>query len=102
MTDGDIRRAFIRGMDISCQVYSICTQQFRFLSLTDDISMATELFKTAEINFIPILDENGKLANVLTKGQMQMLLLHDMHADLTYDFFSLDERIVDNEIYHCP
>lgn len=102
LTDGDVRRAFIRGLDKSYEIHTICTRQFRSLSVTDDISMATELLKTEGVKFIPILDENGRLANILTKGQMQTLMLYDIHADLSYDFFSLDERIIDNEIYHRP
>ncbi len=102
LTDGDVRRALIRGAELSTQIRFICTRQFCFLSKRDDISAATELFKTEGINFIPIIDEEGKLSNILTKGQMQALLLYDIHADLSYDFLSLDERIVDEEIYHRP
>lgn len=102
LTDGDMRRAFIRGADTSSKILTVCTRQFRSLHIPDDISMATEMFEMEEIKFIPILDENGKLANILTKGQMQTLLLYDIQADLTYDFLSLDEKILDNEIYHRP
>lgn len=102
LTDGDVRRAFIRGEGILSQVHSACTREFRYLSIDDDISAATELFKKADICFIPILDKDGRLANLLTKGQLQVLLLHDLHADLTYDFMGLDERAADDEIYHRP
>lgn len=102
LTDGDVRRAFIRGADTSCEIQTICTRKFRSLPISEGISMAAELFKAEGIQFIPILDEDGKLANILTKGQMQTLLLYDLHADLSCDFFSLDERILDNEIYHRP
>lgn len=102
LTDGDIRRAFIKGMDILCPVQDICMRQFRFLSLTDNIYSAIEMFKTTNIQFIPILDANGELANILTKGQMQTLLLYDIKADLSYDFLSLDDRMLDNEIYQRP
>lgn len=60
------------------------------------------MFKAQAIRFIPILDTAGRLANLLTKRQWQTLLLYDMHVDLTFDFFSLDERTPDNEIYHRP
>lgn len=102
LTDGDVRRAFIHGADTSREIETICTRQFRSLSISDGISKAAELFKTEEIQFIPILFEDRKLANILTKWQLQTLLLYDIHADLSYDFLSLDERILDNEIYHRP
>ncbi len=102
LTDGDLRRAFIRGADVRSQIDEICTHQFQSVTTADDISVATELFKKTEIHFIPILDEMGRLVNILTKSQLQALLLHDLHADLTYDFLKLDEKIVDDEIYHRP
>ncbi len=102
LTDGDVRRAFIHGACLSTPIHAICTRQFCSLSRDDDMSAATELFKNTGINFIPILDAEGKLVNLLTKGQMQALLLYDIHADLSYNFLSLDERIVDEEIYHRP
>lgn len=33
---------------------------------------------------------------------MHALLLQDIHAELDYDFFSLDEGIVDYEIFQRP
>ena len=33
---------------------------------------------------------------------MHAVLLQDLHADLTYDFWALDEGIVDYEIYQRP
>lgn len=102
LTDGDVRRAFIHGAALSTPIHLICTRQFSSLSKIDDISAATELFKIAGINFIPVVDETGRLTNILTKRQMQALLLYDIQADLSYDFLSLDERVVDEEIYHRP
>lgn len=102
LTDGDIRRAFIHGAGLSTPIQSICTRQFCYLSKTDDISAAIELFKETHINFIPILDEIGRLTNILTKGQLQVLLLCDINADLSYHFLCLDERVIDNEIYRRP
>ena len=51
---------------------------------------------------MPILDGNRRLFNILTKNQLHALLLQDIHADLGYDFFSMDEQIVDYEIYQRP
>lgn len=102
LTDGDVRRAFIRGMDVSSQIDTICEQKFSYINSSDSISSAIELFRKKDIYFIPILNSEGKLTNILTKGQLQVLLLHDLQADLSYDFMKLDERILDGEIYQRP
>lgn len=75
---------------------------FKYLTLEDGIPGATELFKNESIKFLPVLDDKKKLVNVITKSQMHALLLQDIHAELDYDFLSLDEGIVDYEIFQRP
>ena len=48
------------------------------------------------------MDEIGKLKNIITKGQLHALLLQDMHADINYDFTTLDDSVVDYEIFQRP
>ena len=70
--------------------------------MEDGLPMAIEMFKSESIKFLPVLDGEGRLVNLLTKSQMHALLLQDIHADLTYDFMSLDAGIVDYEIFRRP
>ena len=102
LTDGDIRRAFIKGVSVNDSVSSVYTKSFKFLLLSDGIPGATELFKNEAIKFLPVVNRERKLLNIITKSQMHALLLQDVHADLNYDFFSLDEGIVDHEIFQRP
>jgi len=102
LTDGDIRRALIRGnMDIE-SVSAIFTRNAKVVSVRDGFEQITELFKNQAIKFLPIVDEAGKLVNLITKSQMHSLLLQDIHADLTYDFLSLDTSVIDHEVYQRP
>ena len=102
LTDGDIRRAFIKGVSIKGSIEEIYIKRFKALKPADGIARAIELFKNESIKFLPIIDDNGKLLNIITKSQMHALLLQDKHADLTFDFLSLDESLVDYEIYQRP
>lgn len=102
LTDGDIRRAFIKGFSVDDSIASIYTKTFKYLTMKDGIPEATELFKSESIKFLPVLDNEKKLLNVITKSQMHALLLQDIHAELDYDFLSLDEGIVDYEIFQRP
>lgn len=102
LTDGDIRRAFIKGSSVDDSIASIYTKTFRYLTLKDGIPGATELFKSESIKFLPVLDDEKKLLNIITKSQMHALLLQDIHVELDYDFLSLDEGIVDYEIFQRP
>ncbi len=102
LTDGDLRRAFIKGTGMNDTIDGIFKRDFKSLPVSTDISNVSELFKNESIKFLPILDKNGQLCNIITKNQMNVVLLQDIHADLTYDFMSLDEGIVDYEINQGP
>ncbi len=102
LTDGDIRRAFISGKTIDDDIQCIYTRKFKFVNTTDELTSIIDLFKNAAVKFLPILDSDGCLANLITKKQMHSLLLQDIHADLKYDFFNLDEDIVEYEIFQRP
>lgn len=102
LTDGDIRRAFIAGHALEDDISKIYTQNCTVLISNDKLSKAIDLFKNVAIKFLPIVDENSGLVNIITKNQMHVVLLQDLHADLTYDFGALDEGIIDYEIYQRP
>ena len=102
LTDGDIRRAFIGGASVESGISDVYIRKFKSLNVSGGISQATEMFKSESIKFLPILDDDGILANIITKSQMHALLLQDIHADLNYDFMSLDAGIVDYEIFQRP
>lgn len=102
LTDGDIRRAFIKGFSVSDSIENIYKKEYRYLFYSESLSKAIDLFKSESIKFLPIVDERKELINIITKSQMHALLLQDIHADLGYDFLSLDEGIVDYEIFQRP
>ena len=102
LTDGDIRRAFIAGHTLTDSISGVYTQNYTVLHNTDGLSKAIDLFKNSAIKFLPVVNATGKLVNVITKNQLHAVLLQDIHADLAYDFATLDEGIVDYEIYQRP
>lgn len=103
LTDGDIRRAMLAGKTIngSC-VEECCTKKFKTIRSSDGIGVAIELFKNESIKFLPVISGDGKLENIFTKNQLHALLLQDIQADLSYDFMSIDENIVNYEIFQRP
>ncbi|MCL2864048.1 MAG: CBS domain-containing protein [Lachnospiraceae bacterium] len=102
LTDGDIRRAYIAGYDSKTNISNICIKKFKFLMYTDSVSDVIEIFKIRAIKFLPIVDGENRLINIITKTQIHALLLQDIRADIMYDFFSLDDGIMDQEILHRP
>lgn len=102
LTDGDIRRALIRGTSITDCINGIYIDKYKCLTITDNIGDAIELFKNKNIKFLPIVDKAGVLVNVITKAQLHVVLLQDINADLSYSFDELDDSVVDYEIFQRP
>ncbi len=102
LTDGDIRRALIRGEDMNTLIDTAYTKNCQTLCVSDSFSRAIEIFKDGRIDFLPVIDENGQAVNVITKKQLHTLLLTDTYVDFTYDFSTLDEDLQDYEIFPRP
>lgn len=102
LTDGDIRRAFIKGIKIEEKVEKIYNQKSQKVSSDEEFSKVIELFKSPRIKFLPITDERGKLTNVITKANMHVLLLEDIKFDLDYEFTKLDDSLLEHEIFNRP
>lgn len=102
LTDGDVRRAFISGRTIDDTIQGEYTEKYRALFQDEGLLEAAELFKKFKIDFIPIIDQEKNFKNLVTKAQLHSLLLQDIHVNLDYDFFQVDEQLVDDAIYPRP
>lgn len=102
VTDGDVRRALIANKELSTPIGDICVRTCTKLNNNQGLTVAIDLFKNSAIKFLPIVNEDNILTNIVTKSQMHALLLQDIQADLSYKFYDLDEKIVDEEIYYRP
>ena len=102
LTDGDIRRAMLAGRTTSSHVADCYIRNIKSVYISDGIGRAIDLFKNESIKFLPVVSGDGKLVNIFTKNQLHALLLQDIQANLSYDFMSIDENIVDYEIFQRP
>lgn len=102
LSDGDIRRGILKGVPVDEQVAAVYTKNPKTVSVSAGFVPVVELFKNETIKFLPIVDEEGHLVNIITKNQLHTMLLLDIHTDLTYDFFSLDTNVVNQEIFPRP
>ncbi|MBB4823638.1 mannose-1-phosphate guanylyltransferase/mannose-6-phosphate isomerase [Sporosarcina luteola] len=102
ITDGDIRRAIISGYSVDQPIKKLLLEDFTFISQESTFDTVIDLFKSSKINFLPILKQNGELLNILTKDQLHSILLEDIQWDLNYDFTTLDQKTINQEIYNRP
>jgi len=102
VTDGDIRRGFLNNISIMDTIDKIYGASFKYLNIESSFSEVCELFRLSKIDFLPIIDKDRVLLNVLTKVQFHLALLENIDFDLMYDFFQLDGMTLEHEIYNRP
>lgn len=102
LTDGDIRRYLLKTKDLFVLVSDVCVKEPYTLSCHQKIGDAIEIFKSEGIDFLPILSDDNTVSNIITKRQLEVLLLHNIHADLEFDFMKLNEQVLEHEIYYRP
>lgn len=102
LTDGDIRRAFLKNHTMNDSILGVFAKNYKYVDINGQMVDVVEIFKNNSIKFLPIIDEQKRFVNLITKRQMHALLLQDVRADLRYNFEQVDESIVDYEIYLRP
>lgn len=102
LTDGDIRRALISGKKLHDMALDVCNKKFIYLNVDAELKYAIDIFKDDKVKFIPILNHQGQAVNVITRNNLHAILLKGIFPDLSYDFTTVDDTIVDYEIYQRP
>lgn len=102
LTDGDIRRALIKGDTLDSPVSQATNVSFKYIPCDVHFDEVIDIFKDEKIDFLPVLTPSGELYNIITKDAMNSLLLQDIHPQLEYDFLSVDVKIADHAIQKRP
>lgn len=74
LTDGDIRRGLIAGAELMDSVCKIMHHDFKFINQTDFDVAHLKLFRDQRIMFIPILDEQKHVVDVVNLNKFKSKL----------------------------
>lgn len=102
LTDGDIRRALIQGYSLNDNIKNVINLSFEFLYCTDTFDTIVSKFKSNKITFLPIVNNQNELVNVITKEQLHSILIEGWELDLETDFNKFDKNTIFHEIYNRP
>jgi mannose-1-phosphate guanylyltransferase/mannose-6-phosphate isomerase len=102
LTDGDVRRAMIAGIGLGDSIKDCYVTNFVSLRITEDISVAVSLFADESLGFIPLLEEDGSLVNVVTRNAFHALVIQEQVVSLRHDFLSVDETSIFHEYFYRP
>lgn len=62
---GDIQRAIIKGIDMNMPIHNILRQQTKVASIHDDISSVKESMKERSNEFMPIIDDENNIVDII-------------------------------------
>lgn len=99
ITEGEIRRQLINCGSLTDSISY--NQKFKSINHNESFIKLFEYFKSEKINFIPIVDDDNILINVITKKQFHVILLKDINFDLK-KLPEIDEHELDYEIFPRP
>ena len=102
LTDGDIRRAVLRGVGMDEPIESVICRDFTYVRDGEDLSGILDRFQSPRIEFLPVLDADGRLRNIITRRGLNVLLLKNQRFQIGYDFDSIDEAELEHEIFARP
>ena len=68
LTDGDIRRGFLKNIPLNNKIEEICNKEFLFFKQDYNLKKIKSILlnKNKNIKLIPILDDKGRVKNYLT------------------------------------
>ena len=99
ITEGEIRRQIINGSNLTDSI--LYNTNFKSINMNENFINLFEYFKLEKINFIPVVDNDNKLINVISKKQFHLFLLKDIEYDLK-KLPNLNENELDHEIFPKP
>ena len=102
LTDGDIRRALIESSQLKDEITSIMRSDFTYVTEKDTLSTIIDYFKSEKYSFLPIISSEKKLVNIITRKNLHALLMQDIKYSPTFAFETLDNHIVDFEVFGRP
>ncbi|HSV87889.1 MAG TPA: nucleotidyltransferase family protein [Bacteroidales bacterium] len=74
LTDGDIRRGFLKGLELSDAVEKFMAPKFHFLNDGEVAPALIGEIKAKGIRLLPVLDKGGKIKSVIDFKKVQTLL----------------------------
>lgn len=75
LTDGDIRRAILKGAQLDTRVIDIMHTEFSYLSTTEkDYTATINNFRKRNITVVPLLDERNHLVKIYNLNEIRSIL----------------------------
>lgn len=74
LTDGDIRRGFLKGKQLQDKVNDFMTRNFSYLNTTELLPSQIRQIKNKGVKLLPVLDENNRIQRVIDFSEIKTIL----------------------------
>ncbi len=74
LTDGDIRRGFLKGLDLSDDVSSFMSTKFHYLNNNECLPLQIKEIKNKGIKLLPVLDLQGNILKIIDFSKVKTVL----------------------------
>lgn len=102
LTDGDVRRGILRGIKLEEGIESVIYKTFTSVRDSDGLQQILSAFIDKRIEFLPVLDSDGQLRNIITRRGLHVLLLQNQKFQIDFDFDTIDENALEYAIFARP
>lgn len=102
LTDGDVRRALIRGMQVEDRTSSAMNGSFIYLTEGDAPQKIIDTFQNEAIGIVPILNKSKQLKNVMTRRIFEEMILSKNNVTTDFDLSAFEDKDTEYEIVSKP
>lgn len=102
LTDGDIRRSLLKGITLDAVVSIAMCYSFTSVSINDRLQSVIDKFKNPRIDFLPVLTDERKIVNLITRRGLNVLLIKNKKFSIDFDFSQINENDLEYEIFARP
>lgn len=98
----EVRHALAKEGTLDKTVAEVACSDVACVKKGSHISTFIECFLSEEVSVLPILDEEGKICDYLTKQQLHYSLLSDNRKEWEGTFLHTEDRSIDYDVYGRP
>lgn len=102
LTDGDIRRAILGGVKLEDPLINAVCNNFTAIDKSAGLTEVIDLFQNDKLEFLPVLNEDKTICNIITRRGLQVLLLTNKTFAIDYDFDRINENALEHNIFSRP
>ena len=102
LTDGDIRRAILKGIELDACVIDAACGNFTYIDDSQGLTEIINLFQNDRIEFLPVISKDGAICNIVTRRGLNVLLLMNKTFSIDFDFDKINENALEHNIFSRP